>query len=194
MDWESGIVRFNNCVRNLWWRYNWESLHDSVWIFFSNFWNKEGTHSWSCSTSQWMGELETLEAIASFGLFSSNIENWINQFSSFSVVTLGPVISGSTLSKYKVVWSEELTERSSSDWVHCSWLKIHKNGSWDVSSSGGFIEVNIDSFKLKIWVSVVRTSRVNSVFVRDDLPELGTDLITALTCLDVNDLSHEYFK
>jgi hypothetical protein len=28
------------------------------------------------------------------------------------------------------------------------------------------------------------------VFVGDDLPELGTDLVTALTTLDVNDFSH----
>jgi hypothetical protein len=28
------------------------------------------------------------------------------------------------------------------------------------------------------------------VLVGDDLPELGTDLVTALTALDVNDFSH----
>jgi hypothetical protein len=28
------------------------------------------------------------------------------------------------------------------------------------------------------------------VFVRDDFPELGTDLVTALSSLDVNDFSH----
>ena len=33
---------------------------------------------------------------------------------------------------------------------------------------------------------------VDSVLVRDDLPELGTDLVTALSSLYVNDLSHEF--
>jgi len=28
------------------------------------------------------------------------------------------------------------------------------------------------------------------VFVRNDFPELGSDLVTALTTLDVNDFSH----
>jgi hypothetical protein len=28
------------------------------------------------------------------------------------------------------------------------------------------------------------------VLVRDDFPELGTDLVTALSSLDVNDFSH----
>jgi hypothetical protein len=37
---------------------------------------------------------------------------------------------------------------------------------------------------------VVGTGRVNTVLVGDDLPELGTDLVTALTCLNVNNFSH----
>jgi len=37
---------------------------------------------------------------------------------------------------------------------------------------------------------VVGTGGVNSVFVRDDFPELGTDLVTALASLNVNDFSH----
>ena len=37
---------------------------------------------------------------------------------------------------------------------------------------------------------MVGAGGVNSVFVRNDLPELGTDLIAALTSLDVDDLSH----
>ena len=55
-----------------------------------------------------------------------------------------------TLTEDEVVWSEELTEWSSSNGVHCSWFKIHKNSSWDVSSTGCFIEVDVDSFELKI--------------------------------------------
>jgi hypothetical protein len=94
------------------------------------------------------------------------------------------------LSENEVVWSEELTEWSSSDGVHGSWFEIHEDGSWNVSSSSGFIEVDIDSFELEIWVSVVGTGGVNSVFVRDDFPEFGSDLVTALTTLDVNDFSH----
>lgn len=37
---------------------------------------------------------------------------------------------------------------------------------------------------------MVGTSGVDSVFVRNDLPELSTDLVTALTTLNVNDFSH----
>jgi hypothetical protein len=37
---------------------------------------------------------------------------------------------------------------------------------------------------------VVGTGWVNAVLVRDDFPELGTDLVTALATLDVNDFTH----
>ena len=97
-----------------------------------------------------MGDLEALKAVASFSFFSGNVEYGVNKFSSFGVVSLGPVVSGSGLSEDKVVRSEKLTEGSSSDGVHGSWFKIHKNSSGDVSSSSGFVVVDIDSFELKV--------------------------------------------
>ena len=105
-------------------------------------------------------------------------------------MSLGPVVTGTGLSEDEVVWSEELSEWASSDGVHGSWFEIHEDGSWDVSSSGGFVEVDVDSLELEIGVSVVGTGWVNTMLVGDDLPELGTDLVTALSSLDVNDFSH----
>jgi hypothetical protein len=37
---------------------------------------------------------------------------------------------------------------------------------------------------------VICSCGVDSVFVRNNLPELGTDLVTTLSSLDVNDFSH----
>jgi len=136
-------------------------------------------------------ELETLEAIASFGFLSDDIEDGINEFSTFGVVTLGPIVTGTGLSKDEVVWSEDLTEWARSDRVHGSWFKIDEDGSWNVLATSGFVEVNVDSFELKIRVSLVCPGGVNTVFIGDNFPELGTDLVTALTGLDVNDFSHD---
>jgi hypothetical protein len=80
-------------------------------------------------------------------------------------VTLGPVVTGTGLTEDEVVGSEELTEWASTDGVHGTWLKIHKDGSWDITATGGFVEVNVDSLQLKIGVSMVGASWVNSVFV-----------------------------
>lgn len=137
-----------------------------------------------------MGNLETLEAIASFSFFSGNVEDGVNKLSTLSVVTLGPVVSSSGLTEDEVVRSEELTEGSSSNRVHCSRLEIHKDSSGNESSSSGFIVVNVDSLELKVRVSVVGTGWVDSVLIRNNLPELGSDLVTALTSLDVYNLSH----
>jgi len=107
-------------------------------------------------------------------------------------MTLGPVVTGTGLSEDEVVWSEELTEWSSSDGVHGSWFEIHEDGSWDVSSTSGLVVVDVDSLELEIRVTVVGTGGVNTVFVGDDFPELSSDLVTALTGLDVDDFSHVY--
>ena len=105
-------------------------------------------------------------------------------------MTFGPVITSSSLSENEVIWSEKLTEWSGSDRVHGTRFEIHKNSSWDKSTTSSFVEIDIDSFELKIGVTVIGTGRIDSVFIRDDFPEFGTDLITALTCLDVDEFSH----
>ena len=141
-----------------------------------------------------MGDLEALEAIATFSFFSGNVEDGVDELSTFSVVTLGPVVTCTALSEDEVVRSEELTEGSSSDGVHCPRLKIHKDSSGDVSATGGLVVVNVDSLELEIRVTVVRAGGVNSVLVGDDLPEFGTDLVSALTALNVDDFSHDSNK
>lgn len=125
-----------------------------------------------------MGDLESLKAIATFSFLSDDIEDGVNKFSTFSIVTLGPVVTSTSLTEDEVIRSEELSERSGSDGVHGSWFKIHKDGSWDISATSGFVEINVDSFELEIRVTVISTSGVDTVFVRDDFPELGTDLVT----------------
>jgi len=137
-----------------------------------------------------VGDLETLEAIATFSFLSDDIEDGVDKLGTLGVMTLGPVVTGTGLTKDEVVWSEELSEWTGSDGVHGSWLKIHEDGSWDVSATSGLVEVDVDSLKLEIGVTVVGTGWINTVFVGDDLPEFGTNLVTALTGLDVNNFSH----
>ena len=87
-------------------------------------------------------------------------------------------------------WAEELAERTSTNRIHGTRLQIHEDGTRHISSTSGFVEVNVDSFELEIRITVVGTSGVDTVFIGDDFPELSTDLVTALTTLDVNNFSH----
>merc|ERR1712227_878358 len=190
MDGEGSVVWLNDGIRYLWRWHNRESGHDSVWVLFSDLGDEEGSHTGTGTTTEGVGDLETLEAIATFSFLSDDIKDGVDELSTLSVVTLGPVVTGTSLSEDEVVWSEELTEWSSSDGVHGSWLKIHENSSWDVSSTSGLVVVDVDSLELEIRITVVGTGWVNTVFIGDDFPEFGTDLVTALTTLDVNDFSH----
>ena len=190
MDGKCGIVWLNDGIRDLWGRHDGEGGHDSIWVLFSDLGDEEGSHTGSGTTTERVGDLESLEAVAAFGFLSDNIEDGVDELGSLGVMTLGPVVTGTGLSEDEVVWSEELTEWSGSDGVHGSWLKIHEDGSWDVSSTSGLVVVDVNSLELEIGVTVVGTGRVNTVLVGDDLPEFGTDLVTALSSLDVNDFSH----
>ena len=47
-----------------------------------------------------------------FCFLSDNVEDWVDRFSSFIVVSLVLVVISSSLSEFEVVWSEELSELS----------------------------------------------------------------------------------
>jgi len=186
MHGEGGVVWLDNGVGHLGGWEDGEGLHDSVRIFLSDLGDKEGTHTRTGTTTEGVGDLETLETIATFGLLSDNVEDGVDEFGTFGVMTLGPVVTGTSLTEDEVVWSEELTEWSSSDRVHRSWLEIHEDSSWDESTTGSFVIVDVDSLKLEVRVTVIGTSWVDTVLIGDNFPEFGTDLVTTLTSLDVN--------
>jgi hypothetical protein len=46
-----------------------------------------------------VGDLETLETVNSLGLSSDNIEDRIDELGTFSVMTLGPIVTSTTLTE-----------------------------------------------------------------------------------------------
>merc|ERR1712167_396327 len=171
MDGEGGVVGLNDGVGHLGGGHDGEGAHHSVGGFFTDLGDEESSHTGAGTTTERVGDLEALEAIATLGFLTDNIEDGVNELSTFGVVTLGPVVTGTSLSENEVVGSEELSEGSGTDGVHGSGLEIHKDGSGDVASTGGFVVVNVDSLELEVGVSVVRTGGVNSVLVGDNFPE-----------------------
>jgi hypothetical protein len=190
MDGEGSVVGLNNGIRDLGGRHDGESAHDTVGVFLTDLGDQEGAHAGAGTATEGVGDLETLEAIAAFGFLADNVEDGVDELSTFGVVTLGPVVTGTGLTEDEVVGTEELTEGASADGVHSSGLEIHKDGAGNVTATGGFVVVDVDALQLEVRVTVVGTGRVNTVLVGDDFPELGTDLVTALATLDVNDFAH----
>jgi len=97
-----------------------------------------------------VGDLEALEAVASFSLLPGHVQHGVDEFSTLGVVALGPVVAGSGLSEDEVVGSEELAEGSGSDGVHGSGFQIHEDSPGDVSASGGLIVVDVDPLELEV--------------------------------------------
>lgn len=118
MDGESGVVGLNDSVGHLGGGDDGEGLHDSVGVLLTHFGDEEGAHAGSGTTSERVGDLEALEAIAALSLLSDDVEDGVDQLSTLGVVTLGPVVTSSSLTEDEVIGSEELTERTSSDGVH----------------------------------------------------------------------------
>ena len=155
-----------------------EAHHHTVGVFLTDLGDQESTHTSTRSSTEGVGHLETLEAIARFGFLAGDIQDRVDEFSTFGVVTLSPVVTGTSLAEDKVVGAEDLAERSGADRVHRSWFQIYQDSAGDILATGGFVEVDVDALQLEIGVTVVGSSWVNSVFVGDDFPELGTDLVT----------------
>jgi hypothetical protein len=137
-----------------------------------------------------VGQLEALKAVAALGILADDIENGVNELSTLGVVSLGPVVTSSSLAENKVVGAEDLAVRSGANGVHGAGLEIHQDGAGNIAPTSGFVEVNVDALQLNIAVAVVGTGGVNTVLVADNLPELGSDLVSALASLHVNNLAH----
>ena len=59
------------------------------------------------------------------------------------------------------------------DWI-CE-KKGKKGKEYSLPATSGFIEVHVYSLQLKIRVSMICASRINTVFIRYDLPKLSSD-------------------
>mmetsp|Transcript_34709 Transcript_34709/g.81846 ORF Transcript_34709/g.81846 Transcript_34709/m.81846 type:complete len:406 (+) Transcript_34709:534-1751(+) len=187
---ESGVVGLDNGIGNLRGGNDTVCANNTVGIFLLDLGYEKSPHTRSGTSSHGVGDLETLENFASLGFLAHTFHDAVYEFGSLCVVTLGPVISSSALSKDEVVGTEEFSEGSRTDGVHGAGFQIGKDRTRDVSSFLSLVEVNADSLQLKIIVADVGTTGVNAVLGSHNLPEFGSDLVTTLTSLYVNDFSH----
>merc|ERR1711990_921913 len=112
MDREGGVVGLNDGVGDLGGGEDGEGLHDSVGVFLSDLGDEQGAHSRTSTTTERVGGLEALKAVAALGLLSDDVEDGVDELGTLGVVALGPVVTGTGLTEDEVVGSEELTEGS----------------------------------------------------------------------------------
>ncbi|GMR35947.1 hypothetical protein PMAYCL1PPCAC_06142, partial [Pristionchus mayeri] len=190
VDRERRIVGLDNGVRDLERGNDGEGAHDSVRVLLTDLGDQQGAHSGSSSTSERVGKLESLKAVASLSLLADNIEDLVHELGSLGVVSLCPVVSCSTLAEDEVVGAEHGSVGSSADRVHGSGLQIDEDGAGNILSSASLIVVDVDPLQLEIRLASVCAIGLDAVLVRDHFPELGSNLVSALASLDVDDLAH----
>jgi hypothetical protein len=72
---EGGVVWLDNGVRHLWGWHDREGKHHTIWVLLTDLGDQKCSHTGASATSEGVGQLEALEAIARFGLLTDNIEN-----------------------------------------------------------------------------------------------------------------------
>merc|ERR550537_1965953 len=162
---EHCIVRFDDCVTDLGRWYDGECLHDTVRILLTNFRNQQGTHTCTRSSSKGMAELKALKAITSFSLLANNVKHRVDQFGTFCIMSLRPIISSTSLAKHEVIRAEKLAEWTSANAVHGTGLQIHENGAGHVTTSSRLVVIYIDPFKLQVRIAMVCSGGINAMLI-----------------------------
>jgi hypothetical protein len=152
---QGGVVRLNNGVGNLGRRNNGEGGHHTVGELLTDLGDQKGTHTGTSTTTERVGDLETLEAVASLSLTADNVQNLVNELGTLSVVTLRPVVTGTGLSENEVVGTEQLTERTSTDRIHGTGLQVDEDGTRNVLVASSLVEVDVHALELEVARSVV---------------------------------------
>jgi hypothetical protein len=137
-----------------------------------------------------VGDLETLKAVTALSLTTDNIKNLVDKLSTLSVMSLSPVVTGTGLTENEVVGAEKLSEWAGTDSVHGTGLQIDEDGTGNVLVAGSLVEVDVHALELEIGSSIVDSGSIKAVLARDGLPEGSTDLVTALSGLEMNDFTH----
>lgn len=132
VDGEGGVVGLDDGVGHLGGWHDGEGGHHSVREFLADLGNQQSSHTGSGTTTQRVGDLEALEAVAAFGLTADHVEDVVDELGALGVVALGPVVAGTGLAEDEVVGTEELAERTGTDGIHGTGLEIDEDGARDI--------------------------------------------------------------
>ena len=167
---EDGVVRLDDGLRNLGRREDGEGAEHAVGVLLTDLGDEEGTHTGTGTTTERVGNLEALEAVTALSLTADNVEDRVDELGTLSVVTLGPVVTGTRLTEDKVVGAEERAKGTATDRVHSSRLKVDEDRAGNVLASSRLIVVHVDALELNVRGALVRAVGLDAVLLGDDLP------------------------
>lgn len=137
MDREGSVVGLNDGVGNLGRGNDREGGHHTVGELLADLGDQQSTHTGTGTTTQGVGDLETLEAVTALSLTTDDVKDLVDKLGTLSVVTLGPVVSSTRLTEDEVVGAEELAKRTGTDGVHGAGLEIDEDSTGNMLVAGG---------------------------------------------------------
>ena len=189
---EDGVVWLNNSGGDLWGWVDGETKLGLLTVIDGKSLEEERSKTGSGTTTDGVEDEETLETSALIGELSDSVEAEINDLLTNGVVTSGEVVGGIFLTGDELLWMEELSVGTSSNFIDDGWLEIEEDGSWNVLTGTSLGEEGVESivtttdrligWHLTIWL--------NTVLEAEELPAGVTNLDTGLTDVDRNDFSH----
>lgn len=137
-----------------------------------------------------------METSALISELSDSVEAEINDFFTNGVVTSGEVVSGIFFTRDELLWMEELSVGSSSDFINDSGFQIEENTSGDVFTSTSLGEESVEGiitttdgligWHLSVWL--------DTVLKAEEFPASITNLNTGLSYVDRDNFSHDVEK
>ena len=189
---ENGVVWLNNGGGDLWGWVDGETKLGLLTVIDGKSFEKEGSESGTSSSTDSVEDEESLETSALIRKLSDSIKAEIDDFLTNGVMSSGEVVGGVLLTGDELLWMEQLSVGSGSDFIDNGWLEIEEDGSWDMLTSTSLGEEGVEGivtttdrfigWHLTIWL--------DSVLEAEELPAGVTNLDTGLTDVDGNDFSH----
>jgi hypothetical protein len=142
---EDGVVWLNNGGGDLWGWVDGETKLGFLSIIDGKSLEEERSETGSGTTSDGVEDEETLETSALIGELSDSIEAEIDDFFTNGVMSSGEVVGSVFFTGDELLWMEELSVGSGSDFIDDGWLEIEEDGSWDVFTSTSLGEEGVES-------------------------------------------------
>lgn len=143
VDGEGGVVGLDNGVGDLGRGDDRVCGHHAVGELLTDLGDEERSHTGTGTTTERVGDLETLEAVAALGLAAHDVEDLVDELSTLGVVTLCPVVTSTRLAKDEVVGAEQLAKGAGAHGVHGAGLEIDEDGTGHELVVGGLLHMSI---------------------------------------------------
>ena len=189
---QHGVVWLNNSGGDLWGWVDGETKLGFLTVINGKSLEEKGSESGTGSSTDGVEDEETLETSALIRELSDSIEAEIDDFFTNGVMSSGEVVGGIFFTGDELLWMEELSVGSGSDFIDDGWLEIKEDSSWDVLTSTSLGEEGVESVVTTTdgFIGWHLTIRLDTVLEAEKLPAGVTNLDTGLTDVDGNDFSH----